>query len=115
MTNLGTVEPFGTFLVTQAFTDVEGNDVIPDTIVWNLSDSYGNIINSRSDVEVTVPAQEITILLSDADFDPDEETTRVITLEATYTSVTYGAGLKTSSQYEISISEWVEPEPLPST
>lgn len=115
MTNLGSVEPFGTFLVTQSFTDVEGNEIIPDSIVWSLTDSYGSIVNSRENVVVATPAQEITVLLSNLDFNPEEEKTRIITFEAEYTSVTYGTGLKTSSQYEISISSWVEPEPLPST
>lgn len=114
MTNLGTIEPFGVFLVNKSFTDVAGTAITPTTITYSLTDGYGNIINSKEDVSVT-PDTSVTIVLSNADFNPEEGRTRIITVEAVYDSVTYGNGLKTSSQNSITIGAWVEPEPLPST
>jgi hypothetical protein len=111
MTNLGSVEPQGVFLVTKSFTDVAGDAVTPTAITYDLSDEYGNIINSKEDVVVTPLATSATIILSGADFNPEESRTRIITVTAIYDSVTYGNGLISSTQNSITLSAWVGAEP----
>jgi hypothetical protein len=84
-----------TYIVTAAFTDADDSAVTPTSVTWTLTDTRGNIINTREDVVVT-PASTITIVLTGDDLGMDEigdEAKRIITVNAVYTSVTYGAGL----------------------
>lgn len=53
-------------LLTASFVDETGAGVVPGSVVWSLTDSKGNIINSRGDVSVT-PAQSIDIMLQNDD------------------------------------------------
>lgn len=79
-----------TFPVTADFTDEDGASVIPNTLFWTLTDRYGNVINSREDVEIETPAASVTVVLSGDDLalltsDPfDYE--RYMSFEGTYDS-----------------------------
>lgn len=81
-----------TYVVTAAFTDSAGADVIPDSITWTLTDSYGTVINSREDVSIASPAASIDIVLSGDDLSFDDGKKRVLTINATYSS-DEGSGL----------------------
>ena len=83
-----------TYIVTAAFTDADGETVTPTTVVWDLTDTKGNIINEREDVVVT-PASSVNIVLTGDDLAIDEagdEVSRIITVKAVYNS-DYGTGL----------------------
>lgn len=80
-----------TYVVTAAFTDENGDAVIPNVINWTLTDIKGNIINCRDSVSVASPAASITIILQGEDLGIDESyeegaVRRILTLEATYDS-----------------------------
>ena len=57
----------GTYVVTVAFTDEDGNAEDIKTLVWTLTDLDGNIINSRENVNVATPGASEDIVLSGAD------------------------------------------------
>lgn len=56
-----------TLVITCAFTDEDGDAVIPSAITWSLTDADGTEINSRTDVAVAVPASSINVVLSGND------------------------------------------------
>jgi uncharacterized lipoprotein YbaY len=94
-----------TYIVTAAFTDAAGSDVIPTAITWTLSNSSGTVVNSRSKV-VVAGAASITIVLSGADLDYDDGPSRVLTIEAVYDS-TEGIGLPLKDEAVFSIVDLV--------
>lgn len=81
-----------TYIITCAFTDEDDNAVIPDSIVWSLTDADGTVINSREDVAVETPASSIDIVLSGDDLqiltteEPSKSVGRRIIVEAVYES-----------------------------
>ena len=77
-----------TYVVTVAFADEDGNAVTPDSISWTLSDTDGNVVNSRSDVSITVPAASNDIVLSGDDLAIPRPSMlrRRMTIEAVYDS-----------------------------
>lgn len=60
-------EELSSYKVTCAFTDDDGDAVIPNLIKWSFIDDDGNIINNRSWVSVAVPAASIEVALYGAD------------------------------------------------
>ena len=97
-----------TYIVTVAFTDEDGDALTPAAITWTLTDVSGAVINSRSDVVVTVPAASINIVLSGLDLAIISGVTnkRVLTVEATYNS-SYGTGLPLNARAEFTIEPLV--------
>lgn len=59
-------EEGSTYIIRVAFKDEDGNAVMPDTVYWKLTDSDGNVINSRNVVSVT-PGLTVDITLSGDD------------------------------------------------
>ena len=57
----------GTVFFVCSFTDEDGNDEIPKTAVWSLTDSAGNVINSRDQVAISSLAAEVTVVASGDD------------------------------------------------
>lgn len=79
-----------TYVITVNFTDEDDEAVVPDTIVWTLTDTAGTVINSRENVVVAVPDSEIDIVLSGDDLAIQSgevnQGVRTLTVEATYDS-----------------------------
>lgn len=79
-----------TFAVVAAFTDEDGDAVVPSAITWTLCDDSGVIINSRQDVAVGVPASSIAIVLSGDDLQVLDESNdfeiRYLEISAVYDS-----------------------------
>jgi len=80
-----------TYVVTCVMTDSTGAAVIPSSITWTLSKDADTIINDRENVEVSVPASTIKIVLSGNDLAvlPSENNTsveRILTVNAVYDS-----------------------------
>ena len=82
-------EEESTYIVQVAFKDEDGNAVVPDTVYWKLTDSDGNVINSRSAVSVT-PGLTVDITLSGDDLavvsGKGSNKMRVLTVWGTYDS-----------------------------
>ena len=91
-TTLSAAADGSTYIVTAAFTDEADAAVVPDSITWTLTDADGTVVNSREAVAVVTPAASYDIVLAGADLLYSTAATRVLTVEATYTSDA-GAGL----------------------
>ncbi len=81
-----------TMKVKFTFLDADGDGDIPATLAWTLSTLDGTVVNSRTSVNVAVPAAETTITLSGddlgilsapADFDPNYVEWRILTIVGT--------------------------------
>jgi hypothetical protein len=92
-----------TYVITTTFTDESGAAVVPTSCTWSLRNNAGEIVNSRSSV-ATVIATAITIVLTADDlmYEPTVNTTRVLTIQATYSS-DIGAGLPLVDEFVIPI------------
>ena len=78
-----------TFAPVAAFTDENGDALVPSAVTWTLCDPAGTIINSLEDQSET-PASSVTIVLSGDDLqildsDNDSEI-RHLEVSAIYTS-----------------------------
>jgi len=106
-TTLGTnAQEQSNYTVQCDFKDEADSAVVPLSVTWTLTDTMGNVINSRSDVSVT-PASTIHVTLSGDDLALSETATtasRVLTVEATYTS-TYPDG---DGSYTLKIKDTAE-------
>jgi hypothetical protein len=93
----------GTAFVTFSFTDEDGVSKSPTSIKWTLTDVFGNVINSREQVAVAVPASSVTITLSGKDLSilsnevRAEKVDRYVIIEVVYNS-TLGSGLPATEQ-----------------
>ena len=99
-------ESGSTYVLTCAFTDADGTEVTPTTVVWSLTDNNGNIINSRDDVSIT-PGTSINIVLSGDDLLRSDGTVRKLTIDAVYNSSTYGTDLPLTEQATFYINDFV--------
>ena len=87
-----------TYIVTAAFTDEDGDPVVPQTVGWTLDDEDGNEINTGTET----PAASVEIVLSGTDLTAGghENSKAYITVTATYNS-DLGTGLPIVAQAEI--------------
>ena len=86
----------GTFIINAAYTDEDGNAVTPQTMAWTLTDIDGNVINSRSAVDLSPMATSHNVVLKGDDLaiqDAADNGRRIVTFVGTYNSITYGNGL----------------------
>ena len=95
-----------TFVVTCAFTDEDGDAVVPTSIKWTLTDNVGTVINSRSNINVAAPASSINIVLSGRDLKYSDGPIRILTVQAVYTS-SLGAGLPLNDSVQFHIENLV--------
>lgn len=94
----------GTYVVTCAFTDEDGADVVPTAITWTLTDADGAVVNSRQDVAVTTPAASVDVVLSGDDLAYSAGSSRIFVVEATYTG-SLGAGLPLKGQCAFAVED----------
>jgi len=92
------------FIFDIDFYDEDKDSVIPKTLTWTLTDTSGNVINSREDVVVT-PAAQVNIILSGDDLaiTGNSDEIRVITIEATYDS-DIGSDIPIKEDYSFKIN-----------
>jgi len=80
----------GTYILTFNFTDDNGTATNPETLTWTLTDSAGNVINSREDESVSNPTSSEDVVLSGDDLalqtGESGKVARIVTVEATYDS-----------------------------
>jgi len=77
------------YFITCSFKDEDDQPVTPDSAKWRLTDTDGTVINSRSAVVLSSLATQVTIALSGLDLaivGTGQRETRVLTVQATYTS-----------------------------
>jgi len=92
------------------FKDEDDQPVIPNSIVWTLTNGLGSVINSRATESVT-PATQINIVLQGDDlsisqgFSGDAEK-RYVTIYGTYNS-DYGSNLPYKHQFDFPIDNFV--------
>ena len=80
-----------TVKLTITFTDENDDAATPTSINWTLTDGDGDIINSRDEVAVDVPASSIVLALTGDDLaiqpgETGEFVKRIFTLKAVYSS-----------------------------
>jgi hypothetical protein len=80
-----TVKARSSVVFTLSFFDEDGDAIQPLTVEWALTDSAGNVINSRSGVSV-VPAPVVNLALHGADLAPSADTRRKLIVSGTYES-----------------------------
>lgn len=56
-------EERGVLAVGVAFTDTNGNAVVPTSASWKLTDVEGNVINGRSNVSITIGGLSSTTIV----------------------------------------------------
>lgn len=80
--------------------------VTPSSANWSLVDAEGAIVNERDEVALSVSAGLATIVLTNADLavTGTAEVQRRVTVRATYTSASYGAGLTMTEEYVFRIA-----------
>lgn len=97
-----------TFAIDVSFYDIDQTTAVtPNSgLTWTLTDTAGNVINSRSAVSIA-SASTVHIVLTDADLaiTADNGLQRIVTLTGTYNSVTYGNNLKINRPIYFSIEE----------
>ena len=101
----------GTYIITAAFTDEDGNAVAPATLNWSLTDLEGAVINEREEKEVANPSATETFVLSGDDIqvlstEYGGTVTREFTVEGTYNS-DLGSGLPIKDSVRFTIDELV--------
>lgn len=80
-----------TYPIPYSFTDYDGGEVIPNSVLWTLTDGNGTVINGLEQESVT-PAASITTVLSGDDLQileseaSEESVLRYFTVEAVYDS-----------------------------
>jgi len=100
MISIGTFNEMGTGVIVCAFTDEDGDIVVPDSVKWTITDNNDNIINEREQIDVAPLGTAITITifgddLKLSDYEVGEYADRYIVIEGTYTS-DLGVGLPTT-------------------
>jgi hypothetical protein len=99
-----------TGVIIANFTDEDGKALIPISCIWTLTDSSGNVINSRNQVSIT-PSASIAIVLQGDDFAisggfSGKAEERRLTIEARYHS-TYGSNLPLKDSVTFFISNLI--------
>ena len=90
--------------IVVAFFDSLGKEMIPDSVIWTLTDHTGaHVINNRLRTPIT-PDRVVTITLSGDDLAlPSKQFPwRLLTIEATYTS-SAGMALPLTEQFKFQI------------
>jgi len=111
-TKLRIAKEKSTYMITVSFFDEADAAEDVKTMKWTLTDTAGNIINSREDVVVVDPGSVETIVLSGDDlaiFDSEPAATkgkRIFTVEATYDS-TLGNDLPLNGSATFTVSDFV--------
>jgi hypothetical protein len=84
------------YFIKLTFYDEFDNLFVPTELHWKLTDRFGNIINERDDIEITVGlATEMYVALGANDLVTFKGSmaARVLTVWGEYTSSTFGAAV----------------------
>ena len=100
-----------TYVITANFKDEDGQDVIPTSAAWTLTDEDGTVINSRDAVAISPLAASSQIVLTGADLAVDSgfagtAQERIFTIEAIYDS-SLGTGLALTAEARFSVDNLI--------
>lgn len=100
-----------TYVITCAFQDENGQDVIPTSAAWTLTDEDGTVINSREDVAISTLAASVNVVLTGDDLEIDSgfagtAQERIFTIEAVYDS-DLGTGLTLNAAAKFNVENLV--------
>ena len=105
-TILGDAIEKSTYVITAAFKDSAGADVVPNSVVWTLTNSNGAVVNEREDVPIT-PASTVNVVLSGDDLAlEDHGPRRILTVLALYDSP-YGDDLPMRARAVFNIDDLI--------
>jgi len=89
-------EEQGTYIINLSFLDEDDLPVTPTSIKWTLTTVGGEVVNSRSDVSIAIPASSVDVVLSGSDLQllshKESFSWRIFTVKAVYNS-SLGNGL----------------------
>ncbi len=97
------------YRVVTTVEDLDGNDVVPTSLRWSLTNSIGTLINGRDKVSIASPAISNPIILSGNDLIITESSTviqRILLIEATYTESTI-ANMPYKHEYIFTVRNFV--------
>lgn len=107
MTTLTAAIEESTYVITIPFVDEDSNAVTPTAATWTLSDQYGNVINSRTNVTISPLSSSVDVVLSGDDLAIGSSgASRRFTVKATYDS-SLGTGLKLNAEVTFVITNLV--------
>ena len=93
MDQLANATDQSSYVVKVDFTDESGDAVTPTAATWTLTDGNEDLVNSREDVTISSLAATISIPLSGADLDVDEDGGRTENLSCLVISASYNSSL----------------------
>lgn len=83
-------EEQGTYVLDLEFKDEDDEPVVPTSINWSLTTLDGEVVNSRSEVDLSPPASEVNVVLSGDDLQllthKSSFSWRLFTVKALYNS-----------------------------
>lgn len=95
-----------TYVIRIDFYDEDGLSLVPNTVVWTLTDSDGTVMNSRTAVAASAAAR-VNITLSGNDLAlPTVDTKRILYISSAYDSL-YGTNLPLNEEVEFDIEPLV--------
>ncbi|MEJ5360136.1 MAG: hypothetical protein WHT06_15860 [Desulfobacterales bacterium] len=98
-------EERSSYFITVELFDEQGNKVTPASLKWKLTDMAGNVVNNRSEVTVSNPADANVIALSGNDLAVFEDaiTYRLVTVWGQYYSPSAGGNVDFRQQIKFAI------------
>ncbi len=102
----------GTYVISGTYYDENGDTVTPTAANWTLTDTKGNVINSRSAVTISSLSTTFAVALTGNDLAIGNTATksanrkRIFAVQYTYNS-TLGSGLNGRGQAEFTIADYV--------
>ena len=100
-------EEKGTFPISYDFEDVNG-EFTPKTFLWSLTDLDGTEINSRTDVSIVPTSSTVIVVLKGDDLAlTSGSSKRLVTIKATYDSVTFGNDCPLNRETEFGVRKLV--------
>jgi len=97
----------GAYTITATYTDEDGDAMTPNSVNWKLTDTAGNVINSRSaETETPGTSNDITLSGDDLAVTYRGDVKRILTIWGTYDS-SYGTDLKYSDEVGFNIDELI--------
>ncbi len=96
-----------TYVISLAFTDETDAPMTPNTMTWTLTDTLGNVINSREDVVMTGLSTIANVVLHGDDLVIESYgCKRKVSFQGTYDS-TYGSGLEYADECTFEMNDAV--------
>lgn len=94
----------GTIVIRASFSDEDGQNIAPKTLIWSLFNGDGEIVNEKEEVTPASLAATMDFLLYGDDLAREDGSRRKFVLEATYDS-TLGSDLPLNAACKFSVDD----------